>query len=234
MTRLDLVGGVIGFTLTLMVFSYLIRDNFLYKLAVHLFIGVAAGYAAIVAINTVILPRLILPLFRGSQDEQLLALVPLVLGWMLLSKISPRLAPIGNVPLAFLVGVAAAVAIGGAVTGTILPQVNASINLLDLQAGQGLDANLGLRLVNGGIILLGTVSALAYFHFGERSVGNSRFQGLQGWLDGVRQIGQVFIAITFGFLFAGVYSAALTALIERLSFLVDLVKTLYSSLLPPV
>jgi energy-converting hydrogenase Eha subunit A len=32
-------------------------------------------------------------------------------------------------------------------------------------------------------------------------------------------IGQVFIAVTLGALFAGVFSAALTALIERLDFL---------------
>jgi hypothetical protein len=32
-------------------------------------------------------------------------------------------------------------------------------------------------------------------------------------------IGQVFIAITLGVLFAGVFAAAMTALIERLSFI---------------
>jgi hypothetical protein len=34
----------------------------------------------------------------------------------------------------------------------------------------------------------------------------------------------VFIAITFGVIFAGVYSAALTALVERLVFLVTTIK----------
>jgi hypothetical protein len=212
-----------------MVFSYLIGDNFLYKLAIHLFIGVAAGYAAIVAINTVILPRLILPIASGSREEQLLALFPLALGWMLLTKISPRLGAIGNLPLALLVGVAAAAAVGGAVTGTVLPQVNASINSVDLQAIGGPGGNAGLRLLNGGIFLLGTVAALAYFHFGVGRNKNSQFRG---WLDALSQIGSAFIAIAFGFLFAGVYSAALTALIERVFFLVDLVKTLLAAFLP--
>jgi hypothetical protein len=228
---LDLSGALVGFLLTLMVFSYLIGDNPLYRLAIHLFIGVAAGYATIMAINTVILPRLILPLLNGERVERLLAIVPVILGWLLLTKISPRLSPLGNLPLALLVGVAAAAAIGGAVTGTILPQVNASINLLDLQSGEGFDANLGLRLVNGGIILLGTVATLAYFQFGERTAKTS---SLRGWLDGLSQVGQMFIAITFGFLFAGVYSAALTALIERIFALVDLVKSIFGSFLPPV
>jgi hypothetical protein len=233
MNWLDLAGVVLGFGLTLMVFSYLIGDNPLFRLAIHLFIGVAAGYAVIMAINTVILPRLLLPLLNGSREEQLLALVPLLLGWLLLTKISARLAPIGNASMAFLVGVAAAAAIGGAVTGTLFPQANASVNLFDFQARPVFDADIGLRLVNGGIILVGTVATLAYFHFGARSRASppSLFHG---WLEGIGQIGQLFIAITFGFIFAGVYSSALTALIERIFFLVDVVKTLLSSLLPLV
>jgi hypothetical protein len=229
MSLLDLAGAVVGFGLTLMVFSYWVGDNFLYRLAIHVFIGVAAGYAAIIAINSVILPRMILPILNGGSGERVLALVPMVLGWLLLTKISPRLAPFGDAPLALLVGVAAAAAIGGAVTGTIFPQVDASINLLDLRSSSGFDADLGLRLMNGLIILLGTVTVLAYFHFGKRGGENTR---MISWLDGVSQIGQVFIAITFGFLFAGVYSAALTAMIERLFFLVDLLKTLFDSILP--
>jgi hypothetical protein len=230
-TLLDWFGSLVGFLLTLMVFSYLIGDNPLYRLAVHLFIGVAAGYAAIMAINTVILPRLILPLIGGNQEERILALVPVVLGWMLLTKISPRLAPLGILPMALLVGVAAAAAVGGAITGTILPQVTASINLLDLRSGGTFDPDLGLRLVNGGIILVGTLATLAYFHFGDWSRMTPR---LRGWLDGLSQVGQVFIAITFGFVFAGIYSAALTALIERIFSLVDLVKAIFGPLLPPV
>jgi len=231
MTWLDTAGALVGFLLTLMVFSYLIGDNPLYRLAVHLFIGVAAGYAAIMAINTVILPRLILPLIGGNRDERLLALVPVVLGWLLLTKISSRLAPLGSLPMALLVGVAAAAAVGGAVTGTILPQAAASINLFDLRGEESLNADLGLHLVNGVIVLFGTAATLAYFHFGDQAQMAPR---VRGWFEGFRQAGQVFIAITFGFLFAGVYSAALTALIERIFTLVDLIKNFLGSLLPAV
>lgn len=42
------------------------------------------------------------------------------------------------------------------------------------------------------------------------------------------RIGQVFIAITLGALFAGVLSAALAALIERLAFLINVIKPLIS------
>ena len=87
------------------------------------------------------------------------------------------------------------------------------------QAGGGIFGGLG-QLGNGVILLAGTVSTLIYFHFGVRSrpgLPNRRplFIQIFSWA------GQGFIAITFGAIFAGVYSAALTALVERWSFIVN-------------
>lgn len=225
MSPVDLVGAILGFVFTLLVFSYILGDNPLFRLTVHIFIGVAAGYAAIMTIDNVLLPRLLLPLFRGSRDERLLALAPLVLGGLLLTKISPKLTRWGTIPLAYLVGVGAAVAIGGAVSGTLIPQVMASINLFDLQTLSSVEQTVGMRIINSSIILIGTIATLAYFHFGSlgRTGQPSTWQRMA---DGFGQVGQVFIAIIFGFLFAGVYSAAMLALIERLFFLVDVVKSL--------
>jgi hypothetical protein len=225
MSLSDLIGGIIGFSLTLLVFSYLLGDNPLFRVAIFIFIGVASGYAGIVAINSVLLPRLVAPLLSNNRGEQILALVPLFLSWLLLTKISPRLASWGNVPMAYLVGVGAAAAIGGAVTGTLFPQANASINLFDLQIAQERSANVGFYLLNGSIILAGTLTTLAYFHFGARPQPNQP-PIRQAWINEISQVGQFFIAVTFGVIFAGAYSAALVALIERLNFLVNFLKPL--------
>ena len=122
-------------------------------------------------------------------------------------------------------GVSAAAAVGGAVLGTLIPQTLASMNLFDVQANQAFDADLGLRLINGIIILIGTLATLAYFQFSSLSKFSEK-TSLQTWIDGLGQIGQVFVAITFGFLFAGVFSAALTALIGRVLFLVDFIRSI--------
>ena len=45
------------------------------------------------------------------------------------------------------------------------------------------------------------------------------------------RIGQVFIAVTLGVLFAGVFSAALAAWVERWNFIVDFLTSLLSSFL---
>jgi hypothetical protein len=227
----DWVGSLIGFTLTLMVFSYLIGDNPLFRITMHIFIGVAAAFAVVIAIENVIFPRLIEPFFNDNTGGLLLAVVPLILAGLLLFKISPRFAFVGSLPTAFLVGISAAAAIGGAVTGTLIPQVFASVNLLDLGANQAFDTSQGLGVFNGVIILIGTVATMAYFQFSRISPTSERSQ-IQNWIDGIGQIGQVFIAITFGFLFAGIFSAALTALIGRAVFLIDFIRQVFLLSIP--
>jgi hypothetical protein len=70
-------------------------------------------------------------------------------------------------------------------------------------------------------MLLGTVFTLASFHFsrGRNSDGTPKQNRI---LNGVAAVGRIFIAITLGVLFAGVYSAALTAMIERLSSILNI------------
>jgi hypothetical protein len=182
--------------------------------AVYIFVGVAAGYAAAVAWWQVLFPRLLLPLFTGGFFERVFALIALIAGVLLLMKLSPRMAALGNPSIAFLVGVSAAVAIGGAVMGTILPQTQASINVFSLSGAGNLWAE---RLFFAILMLAGTITTLVYFHFGARSTPDgpqrSKLVTMLGW------VGQIFIAITLGALFAGVFTASMTALIERLNFI---------------
>ena len=214
----DLIAGILSFLLTLMILSYLIGDNPAFRVAVYLFVGVSAGYAAAVACTQVLWPRLLVPLLGGGFSERLLALVALILGVLLLMKISPRVARWGNPVIAYLVGVGAAVAVGGAILGTIFPQTQASINVMNMSSAGN---NLLERLVFGFFMLVGTITTLAYFHFGAKSTSGgpqrSKLVTILSW------VGQVFIAITLGVLFAGVLSASMTALIERISSLSQLI-----------
>jgi hypothetical protein len=211
--NLDFVTAIVSFIFTLLVLSYLVGDNPLFRLAIYIFIGVSAGYAAAVAWHQVLWSKLFMPLIYGDTFERALALVPLLLGMLMLMKLSPRTARLGNPAMAFMVGAGASVAVGGAVLGTLFPQTQASINLFDLKAG----GSVSERIFEASIILVGTLTTLVYFHFSAKATPS----GPQGshLVDILGGIGQVFIAITFGALFAGVYAAAMTALVERLSFL---------------
>lgn len=209
-SAIEVITGFFSFLFTLMVLSYLIGDNPLFRLAIHIFVGVSAGYAASVAWQHVLWPKLFEPLMVGSMQQRLLLVVPAVLGLLLFGKLSPRSARLGNPSMAFLVGTAAAVAIGGAVFGTVIPQSLASINYFDPSSGSSLFE----RLFEGSIFLFGTISTMVYFQFSGRAtltgIQRSRF------INGVAWVGKFFIAVTFGVLFAGAYAAAMTALIERM------------------
>jgi hypothetical protein len=218
----DLIGVFLGFSLTLMVFTYLLGDNLFFRLAIHIFVGVSAGIAVLMAFYNVLLPQLFLPLISGEQGEFLLALIFLIPSALLLTKISPRLARLGNPVMAFLVGIGAAAAIGGALRGTLFPQTLASLNIFEFQNAQVTNVPLWEGLVNALLILLGTLTTLIYFHFTARSRENRSPQQAP-WMITVGWVGQGYIAITFGALFVGVYIASLTALIERVKFLWDFV-----------
>jgi hypothetical protein len=224
----DLAGVFVGLFLTLCVFSYLLGDNAFFRVAIHVFIGVVAAYTLTVAFYNVIWPQLILPLITGSQADLLFVLVPLLLGALLLTKAAPRLTGWGGISVAYLVGVAVATAIGGTVLGTLFPQIGAAINLFDRRNMPDSGIDFVLAAVDSLIILVGTVATLVYFQFSVRARANQPPKRPR-WVDGAALIGQIFIAISFGTIFAGTYAAALTAFVERWHFLVTVFQSLIRS-----
>jgi len=217
---LELLSGLVGLFLTLLVFSYLINDNPLFRMAIYLFIGVASGYAAAVVWQYVLAPRVVILLQTGDANIFLLTAIPLLLGFSLLAKLFPKLSWLGNFAMAILVGVGAATALGGAVLGTLIPQVGAAIDAVDFRtATEGGFA----KLVEGTIMLTGTVLTLGYFQFtaGRAPDGTPKRNIV---FEGIAWLGQLFIAVTLGVLFAGVYMAALTAMIERLTSMINFIR----------
>lgn len=215
----DVIGGLVAFISTLLVFSYVIGDNPLFRLATHIFVGVAVGYAVVLSLYSVIWPQMLLPLWQGSMEERLILVIPILLALLLLFKMSSRLSGLGSLPLAYLVGVGAATAIGGAVLGTLFPQIAATVNLFDLDTPGGGQSVL-IDLLEGGIVLVGAVTTLAYFHFNVRSRPDRPAQR-STITEFMAEIGKYFVAIALGAIFAGVLVASLTALVERITFLVE-------------
>lgn len=218
MNTMDLIWAVLGFVLSLMIFSYLAGDNPLFRFGVSLFIGVSAGYAAVILLFQVIYPRLVYPLLAGSTLERSFTLIPLALSALLFFKPSRNLSALGNIPMALLVGAAAAFAIGGAVLGTILPQSFSTINFFDRKA-------VGNNLVEGAFILVGTVTTLMYFYFSAKYENGKPIRRV-GWIEAIAKIGQVFLFITLGSIYAGVYITAITSLVDRVHSLWNLITML--------
>jgi hypothetical protein len=225
LTALETAGTIISALLTIMVLSYVIGDNVLFRIAVHLFVGVAAGYAGALALRTVLYTQLVLPL----QTEGLSAITSIfVISWVLVILLAlkawPAAASLGSLPMALLVGVGAALVVGGAITGTLVPQTLAAMDSLNPFAVAPLTGETGLeRVANVLILLTGTVSTLLYFRFTARR--GPLGEALRTPLSvGVSFVGRLFIALTFGVMYAGALAAAIAVLSERVQFLVGLLR----------
>ena len=96
----ETIGTLVGIVLTLLVFSYLLGDNALYRLAEHLFVGVAVGYAVVIAFHNVLAPKLLTPLVgaieEGNWGQTSLLLLALAFGLLLLLKPVKSLSWLGN------------------------------------------------------------------------------------------------------------------------------------------
>jgi hypothetical protein len=216
--QLDLITGFLSFLFTVLILSYLVGDNPAFRLAIHAFIGVSAGYVAMVVFRQIIIDKLFLPLATGNSFERILLIFPLVMSLMLLGKTSAGLEWMGRPVVALLVGVGTAAAVGGALLGTFFPQFFAAVNMFDMRSSI-LQGNVAGSFITGGFALLGTVVTLAYFQFSV--FGKNKNSGKRGWLMAfIAILGQVFISITLGAIFSGVLTAALTALVERAQSLV--------------
>ena len=207
---------ILGFFLSLFILSYLIGDNPLFRITTYLFVGVTAGYTAVMVIYQIILPKMILPILSGSPSEWLLLIIPWLLSIMLLMRLFPKVSRVGNIPLGFMVGIASAVTIGGALLGTISTQLFSIVNLFDhsiLQKG-GFYA-----FIEGIYILFGTISTLLYFQFFKPKDTLGKVSKTNKILSFTRFAGKLFISITLGAIFAGVYMASVFTMIERIEFI---------------
>ncbi len=205
------IGGVwIGAILTRLVFSYLLGDTPLFRFAQAIFVGVAVGYAVTVAIYLILVPRLLVPLVTNSGTNWPL-FIPLILGVLLLLKLRTAWAPIGNLPVAFLFGVGGALTIGGALSGALLPQVQATV--VSLAPTQGLET-----LAGNVILVVGTIGAFLSFRFAT-APQRPAMRVLESVGRGWGYLGRWFVLISFGAIFASTAASRVTILIGRVYYL---------------
>ena len=217
---METIGPFIAAGLTLMVFSYIFGDNVLFKLATHIFVGVAVGYAMIVVWHQVFYPAF-------SSGNVVSVLPALILCVLLIFKIQPTQGGVtnalGSLALAFVLGAGVALAIGGALVGTLLPQISAMVNIsLNPNHYPDTENEVGLVLwLNNIIMVLGAIGTFFYFTFTVRS---------QGFLGGLREgfvrfwagMGRLMLIFTLGALFANAFSSRVALLVSRLQFLTGL------------
>lgn len=211
----DVLGIWVAALLTLAVLSYILGNNVVFRIAEYLFVGMAAGYAGALAWSQVLWPRLQM-LIAEPQVNWPYALF-FALGLLLLARGARRIAALGNLPLGVLFGTGAALAIGGALTGTLVPQMRAAIVSL-APVGQTDAVSRWTYVLDAALLLVGTLAVLSVFHYRARKQ-DTRAGFLDGLLSASRGVGRVVITITFGALLSGALMSFFAILLSRLDFL---------------
>ena len=207
----DLIGGIVAAALTLLVFSYLLGNNPLYRLAQHLFVGVSLGYVATVVLTTILLPRIYQ--VAGNPLVNLPTLVPLLLGLLIVGRLVRPASSGARLPFLIITVTAAALALAGTLVGTLLPQTAAT--MLGLNPARPFD------LLNNVIIIVGVIVTLHYFSFGVRADGARTAAGTL-----VAGAGRWLIVITLGAVLGTLAVSFISALIERIDFVFRVVSDL--------
>ncbi|WP_420641415.1 hypothetical protein [Candidatus Leptofilum sp.] len=202
---IEFAGLIIGILLTLFIYSYLIGDNPLYRISVHLLVGVSAAYAVVVVIQQVLLPIWRQVQANPASTDSVIWLIPILFLLMLLARRLPSVSWLGNTTLALLVGVGAAVALIGSLTGTLWPQI---VNVQPASPLQGL------------VVAILTICTLLAFQFTMLRPRSSGSWQPAMWQRSISAVGRIVVTVTFGALFATLLSTGLILLAERLNYFI--------------
>ncbi len=195
----DLLWRGLAALITLAIFSFLYRDNPVYKLAERLWVGVTTGYWTMLLFHTSFTDKVITPIFRRGQWWYI---IPAVLGILMWFRFSRKFGFIARYSLAFYIGISTGIFIPLAIKTAILYQLQGTIRALDLSWG-------GLMF---GLAFVGIICSLSYFFFSREH---------KGLLGVSSRIGIYTLMIGFGAGFGLTVMGRVALLVQRVIFLRD-------------
>ena len=220
-------GVWVAAVVTLFIFSFLYKDNPLYKFAEHLFVGVSAGYYIVLNYWTVIVANLYDPLtkaftgvdpasgqkvvmeggsFAAQQgDYRGWLIIPGVLGLLLFTRLISRIDWISRWSLAIIIGVYAGLKTTGFAQGDLVAQVQAS--LIPLWHPGDLWGT-----ISAIVFTVGLVTSLLFFFYSREH---------KGALGVASRIGVYFLMISFGAGYGYTVMSRVSLLIGRFQFLLE-------------
>ena len=219
--------------LTLAIYSFLYKDNPFYKFAEHLYVGVSAAYWMCQAFWSTIVGNLFPRLSEGlsnyfqqpyqASNWNITYWIPVILGIMLLMRLTQKYGWMSRWPLAMIVGTTAGLNFVRYLRSDFVVQVSSTFMPLlgeDPHRWQGFGAfisNLDLSatgqlaaIVSNWVIFFGVICGIIYFYFSkEHSGAFGRASRLGIWI----------LMITFGASFGYTVMGRISLLVGRITFL---------------
>lgn len=235
-TSMQIVEVWLAVGFTLMIYSFLYKDNPLFKLGEYIYVGLTAGYGLCYAWFMVVWPDLINPLSRVisaafgktldkplESYETIWLIVPLILGIFMLARFSAKISWLSRYSFAFIMGAASGMAIPLVISANIFKQMvptlqplwnNDNMTLLQT-AFQTNDISIILgsviTVLSPFIILIGVITVLIYFFFSMEH---------KGIVNIVARIGIFYMMVAFGAAFGYTVMARESLAIGRITKLV--------------
>lgn len=177
----DQVATWVAALATIVVLAGLLGERRVFGWSQHLLAGLATGFLALLAITEVIVPRIVSPLVADPAGR-----LELLLGLLLVAAAAavpflPR--AVAGVPLSIAIGTLAAFGLGGAIVGTLLPQLATTV--------AGPEATVTETVVGvaaagvSGLVLIGFVHGTPRGRVVSLAAAGGRWlmlAGLGGWL----------------------------------------------------
>lgn len=186
---------------TLAIFSFLYKDNPVYKFAEHIFAGLSAGYYVGLIWESVIQQQLWGPI---TVDGKWWLIIPGLIGCLMFARFSKKYSWLSRIALAFVMGNTAGVFLVSELHGKVLPQMKST---MELQPSGG-----PTDWLLTAIIVVAVISTLIYFYFSHEHTGA---------LGVTAKLGIWFIMISFGAHFGFTVMARISLLIGRMQFLIE-------------
>jgi hypothetical protein len=189
--------------LSLAIFSFLYRDNPFYRVAEHIFVGAANGWAVTFYWHRVLWPFLFDPLSRG----QLYYILPLIVGMLYFTRFIPKVSWLVRFPIGIYMGYYVGVSIPANIQAYIIKQVQGTVLTPQNFATWGAGST---GIVWSVVLFVGVICVLSYFYFSREH---------RGVLGITSRIGILFVMVGFGAAFGYTVMARISLLIGRLQFL---------------
>ncbi|MFC1587178.1 hypothetical protein ACFL54_02610 [Planctomycetota bacterium] len=215
-------GIMVGAGLTIAMYSFLYKDNPLFKMAEHFYVGVSGAYIIVQTWFNVLRPDVFQKFGQeygkgitldagGVQWPVILAMVsiviPSILGLMLYTRLNRKTAWISRFPFAFMIGFGAGYGIPLVIEANILKQLKPTmVPLWDINAS----AWYLVPQYGAIVIFVGLISTLIYFFY------SVEHKGIIGWIS---KVGIIYLMVAFGASFGFTVMARMSLLIGRIQFL---------------
>jgi hypothetical protein len=204
---MEQLGIWIGAILTLGIFSFLYKDNPVYKTCEAIFIGVSSGYWGITYFFDNIHKKFWLGAVVADEKDFMLY-GGAVLGLLFLSRLYGKTSWVARWPLAFIVGATAGLYMMTYFVTNGMNQVASTIS--DVLMKGDLAHSTWSEALGTYVILVGVVTGLIYFFFSKEH---------KGVFGGAAKVGIWFLMVTFGASFGYTVMSRMSLLIGRMDFL---------------